>query len=165
MKGFQMTLRFKECSSFFISSAPPRVFNGFLDLQGPCTVNDPRVKSRVGIKMWAQCQMHSCRLKRNTWLPSVFVCASIQWGKRWEGSDWKERSLLLVSAHCANSDFFSSHTLLYSINLGKAPHKTSPLVSPVPFFCSPARTDLFNSLSPPASALAPHSSRLDSDNK
>lgn len=67
-----MTLIFKERSSFLIWGAPPRVFNRFLDFQGSCSVNYPRVKSRVGIKMWAQCQMHSYRLKcHNTWLPSL----------------------------------------------------------------------------------------------
>lgn len=131
----QIALKFKERSSFLIWGAPPRVFNRFLDFQGSGSVNYPRVKSRVGIKMWAQCQMHSYRLKcHNTWLPSLSCVPACSGGIDGTNQIEKEESLLLVSAHGTNSDFFSSHTLLYSINFAEAPHKTSPLVSLVPFF-------------------------------
>lgn len=131
----QIALKFKERSSFLIWGAPPRVFNRFLDFQGSGSVNYPRVKSRVGIKMWAQCQMHSYRLKcHNTWLPSRSCVPASSGGIDGTNQIEKEESLLLVSAHGTNSDFFSSHTLLYSINFAEAPHKTSPLVSLVPFF-------------------------------
>lgn len=40
-----------EAFLVLISVAPPRVFNRFVEFQGSCGVNYPRVKSRVGIKM------------------------------------------------------------------------------------------------------------------
>lgn len=144
----------------------PRVFNRFVEFLGSCGVNYPRVKSRVWIKMWAQCQMHSHHVKcHNTPLPSLSCLRHHPVGGEIGRIRLKIRSLLLVSTHGSDLCFCSLRTLPYSINFATAPNKTSPLVSLVPFFCSPARTDLFNSLSPPASSLEPHSARLDSDNK